>query len=430
VKEYSYWWDTVPSPPPGNENAKATTAALGRRWDVAIVGAGYTGLAAARQLAKAGALVVVLERENIGWGASSRNGGQVLTGLRVDAATLVARYGESRARGLFEVAVESQANLERLIVEERIDCDLHRAGHIVAAWKPAHFAAFRAEQALLARVFNHHVELVPRTEQRAEIGSDVYHGLLVDEHSGALNPARYVHGLAAAARRAGATIACGTAVERFERRSSRWVLTTTGGEVDTADVLMATNGYTDRASPSLQRRFVPVGSHVIATAPLAAADAERLLPRRRVAFDSKHFLYYFRVTADRRLLFGGRAGFSRPAADTTRRAAGILRAGMRTVFPELAEVAIEYAWGGNVAFTRDEMPRAGKLEDAYYAGGYCGHGIALATLLGSLIARRIAGEPIEHPLFDDRFAPIPLYRGTPWFLPLVGAYYTMKDWLQ
>jgi glycine/D-amino acid oxidase-like deaminating enzyme len=430
VKEYSYWWDTVPPSPDGNENAKTTTGRLGRRWDVAIVGAGYTGLAAARQLAKAGASVVVLERENIGWGASSRNGGQVLTGLRLDAATLIARYGESRARALFDSAVESLAHLDRLVAEERIDCDLHRAGHIVAAWKPAHFAAFRAEQALLARVFDHHVELVPRAEQHAEIGSDVYHGLLVDEHSRALNPARYVHGLADAARRAGATIVCGTAVERFERRSSRWVVTTTRGEIDTADLLMATNGYTNGASPALQRRFVAIGSHVIATAPLAPADASRLLPRRRVAFDSKHFLYYFRVTADRRLLFGGRAEFSRPTADTTRRAAGILRTGMRTIFPELAEVPIEYAWSGNVAFTRDEMPRAGKLDDTYYAGGYCGHGIALATHLGSLIARRIAGEPIEHPLFDDRFAPIPLYRGTPWFLPLVGAYFTMKDWLQ
>ena len=149
-----------------------------------------------------------------------------------------------------------------------------------------------------------------------------------------------------------------------------------------------------------------------------------------MAFDSKHFLYYWRLTRDNRLLFGGRAEFSRPAPDTTARAASILREGMARVFPQLSGAGVEYAWGGNVAFTRDQMPHAGRLDDAYYAGGYCGHGIAMATSLGTLIARRMAGESIEHPLFDDRFPAIPFYRGNAWFLPLVGAYYKLKDWLQ
>lgn len=434
MKEYPYWWDTVPESELKTENLEVgagprVESLTGRRFDVAIVGAGYTGLAAARQLAKSGAAAVVLEREDVGWGASSRNGGQVLAGLRLDAATLVRRYGESRARALFEIGLDAAATLERVVSEERIDCDLTRTGHIVAAWKRSHFEAFRETQALLARVFDHHVRLVPREQQREEVGSDLYHGLLVDEHSSALNPARYVRGLAAAARRAGATIICGTGVERVERRTSRWSLITSRGTVEATDVLMATNGYTNGAAPALQRRLVPIGSYIIATEPLAPSDALRLLPRRRVAYDSKHFLYYFRITADHRLLFGGRAEFARPDAATTRRAAATLRDGMRTVFPQLAGASIEYAWGGNVAFTRDEMPRAGKLEGVYYAGGYCGHGIALATHLGTLIARRIAGESIQHPMFDDRFAPIPLYYGRPWFLPAVGAYYKLKDWL-
>jgi Glycine/D-amino acid oxidases (deaminating) len=182
--------------------------------------------------------------------------------------------------------------------------------------------------------------------------------------------------------------------------------------------------------PALQRRFVPIGSYIIATEPLDESVAASLLPRRRMAFDSKHFLYYFRVTTDRRLLFGGRAEFGRPDEHTTRRAAAILRKGMDTVFPSLSGVGIDYAWGGNVAFTRDQMPRAGRLDDLNYAGGYCGHGVAMATYLGEQIARRIGGEPIEHPLFDDRFPAIPMYSGNPWFLPLVGAYYQVKDWLQ
>jgi len=432
LKEYPYWWDTVPSSELKTENSEVSPqveSLTGRRFDVAIVGAGYTGLAAARQLAKSGAATVVLERESVGWGASSRNGGQVLTGLRLEAAALVRRYGESRARALFEIGLDAAATLERIVSEERIDCDLTRTGHIVGAWKRSHFEGLRETQALLARVFDHRVALVPRAQQREEIGSDVYHGLLVDEHSSALNPARYVDGLAAAARRAGVTIACGAGVERVERQASRWSLITTRGTLEATDVLLATNGYTNGAAPALRRRLVPIGSYIIATEPLAASAAAGLLPRRRVAYDSKHFLYYFRVTADHRLLFGGRAEFARPDAATTRRAAAILRDGMRAVFPQLAGASIEYAWGGNAAFTRDEMPRAGKLEGVYYAGGYCGHGIALATHLGSLIARRIAGEPIEHPMFDDRFAPIPLYHGRPWFLPIVGAYYKVRDWL-
>jgi glycine/D-amino acid oxidase-like deaminating enzyme len=155
-----------------------------------------------------------------------------------------------------------------------------------------------------------------------------------------------------------------------------------------------------------------------------------VLPRGRVVFDSKNYLYYFRLTSDRRLLFGGRAEFKQPGPDTTKRAAAILKRGLVRIFPELADKRIEYAWGGNVAFTRDQMPRAGKLDDMYFAGGYCGHGIAMATALGELVARRMAGELIEHPLFDDRFAPIPFYHGRPWFLPIVGAYYRMKDWVQ
>jgi len=400
------------------------------RADVVIVGAGYTGLSAARQLARAGASVVVIERERAGWGASSRNGGQVLTGMKLEASVLVSRYRESRARELFDVACESIACLETLIAEESIDCGYERTGHLCAAFKPAHFEAFRDEQALLARVFDHRVHLVPRAEQRAEIGSDAYYGVMVDERSGALNPAQYVGGLAAAAARAGATIVEGVGVTSLEGGPPRWRVQTTAGTVEARDVLMATNGYTGAASPALQRRFIPIGSYIIATEPLDEQVAAALLPKRRMAFDSKHFLYYFRRTTDRRLLFGGRAEFGRPDQETTRRAAAILRAGMTTVFPELGGVRIDYAWGGNVAFTRDQMPRAGCLDGVYYAGGYSGHGIAMSTYLGQQIARRIAGEPIDHPLFDDRFPPIPMYSGNPWFLPLVGAYYQVKDWLQ
>ena len=424
MNEYAYWLDTIPTP---SESRIATPESLPREADVVVVGAGYTGLSAARRLAMGGASVLVIERETVGWGASSRNGGQVLASLKLDAQTLVDRFGEARARDGFAAALESIAHLETVIAKESIDCEYERTGHLQAAWKPRHFEAFRVEQALVARVFGHRVELVSRDGQWSEIGTDAYYGLLVDQRSGSINPARYVQGLASAARRRGACIATGTGVTRLERRGARWRVATTRGDVAAADVMLATNGYTGAASPPLNRRLVPIGSYIIATEPLTASEAMAILPRRRVAFDSKHFLYYFRLTCDNRLLFGGRAEFSTPSAASTRRAAAILRRGLARVFPQLAGKSIEYAWGGNVAFTRDQMPRAGKLEGAYYAAGYCGHGIAMATYLGDLIARRIAGESIEHPLMDDRFAPIPMYGGHAWFLPLVGLYYRLRD---
>ena len=428
MNEYPYWNDTLSADERRTANHERRPPPS--RVDVAIVGAGYTGLAAARQLAQAGASVAVLEREQVCWGASSRNGGQVITGMKLDAAALVAKFGEARARQVFDVASASIARLEALIAEEAIACGYERVGHICAAWKASHFDGFRDEQSLLQRVFDHPVRLVSRGEQRSELGSDAYHGVLVDERSGALNPAQYGRGLGDAAARAGAAIVTGAGVTEVLRQPGGWRVRTAAGDVQARDVLVATNGYTDDASPALRRRYVPIGSYIIATEPLDARMAAALLPRRRVAFDSKHFLYYFRVTADRRLLFGGRAEFGRPAPDTTRRAAAILRDGMVKVFPQLSGARVDYAWGGRVAFTRDLMPRAGRLDGVYYAGGYCGHGIAMATYLGEQIARRIAGEPIDQPLFDDRFPAIPLYSGDPWFLPLVGAYYQVKDWLQ
>jgi glycine/D-amino acid oxidase-like deaminating enzyme len=436
VKEYPYWWDTLrdsrvasPEPPAPTERAS-----IRPRADVVVIGAGYTGLAAAGHLARTGASVLVLERDRVGAGASSRNGGQVLTGLKLDPATLVDRFGETKARQLFDVARESMTRLQRIISEERIDCEYAHTGHIQAATKAKHFKALQNEQVLLARVFNHRVELVPQAEQRSEVGSDAYHGLLLDEQSAALNPAKYVEGLAAAAARSGATVVTHAPVTGLDMTTKGWRVNVGGGRapdaVEARDVLVATDGYTTDVTPELQRRLIPVGSFIIATEPLAPEVAVALLPKKRVAFDSKYFLHYYRVTRDRRLLFGGRAEFRSPEERSTERTAEILRADMVRTFPELGDAQVEYSWGGNVAFSRDQMPRAGRLGGLYYCGGYAGHGIAMATYLGEQIARRMAGERFDHPLFDDDFASIPLYHGTPWFLPVVGAYYRVKDWLQ
>ena len=434
MKDYPFWWDTrsresgVASreSEPQVESRKSLPTA---RCDVVVVGAGYTGLSAARVLAEAGASVLVLERDEIGSGASSRNGGQALAGLKLEPAALVARFGARRARELFEISLEALRRLEAIIAAEAIDCAYVRCGHIQCAAKPSHFEALRGERDLLERTFGHRVELVGRDDQRREVGSDAYHGLLVDERSGALNPAQLADGLARSAARAGAAIVVKTPVRLVRHAGNRFEIATAAGHVEADDVLMATDAYTTDAAPFLRRRLVSVGSYIVATRPLEAAQADEILPRRRMAFDSKYFLHYFRLTGDHRLLFGGRAEFSEPDQATTRRAAETLRRDLAQVFPQLRHVGIDYAWGGHVAFTRDQMPKAGRLEGQYYAGGYAGHGVAMATYLGELVARRIAGEPLEHPLFDDRLPVIPLYHGTPWFLPMIGAYYRLLDWL-
>ncbi len=421
--ESPYWWTTAPPPPDAS-------APLPERVDVAIIGGGYTGLASARRLARSGASVVVLESETIGWGASSRNGGQVLTGLKPGNEALVARLGRERARQLFAASLAAIDFVEALVAEEGIDCGFARCGHLDAAFRPAHFEGFRRAQELLAREFGHEVRLVPRAEQRGELGSDLYHGLMLDPRSASLHPARYVRGLAEAAARAGALLRDRCAVLGLVRRENRYELTTSRGRVSARDVVVATNGYTGPATPELRRRVVPVGSYIVATQPLRPEVARELLPQRRVVFDTKNFLYYFRLSADDRLLFGGRAQFTPATARSTRRAAEILGRGLVEVFPQLRGVGIDFVWSGNVCFTRDLLPRAGRLNGLHYALGYAGHGVAMATYLGDVVADLILGRADRNPFRGLPFEPIPFYDGRPWFLPFVGAWYRLLDWVR
>ena len=423
LHESPFWFENVPDSAP-------SSSPLPDRADVVVVGAGYTGLAAARELARAGASVAVLEEETVGYGASSRNGGQVLTGLKLGAGELVEAFGRQRARELYGASIEAIERLERLIADERIDCEYARSGHIEAAFTPAHFRALEREQEVLAAVFDREVHVIPRAGQRSELGSDFYHGVLVDDRSGGLHPVKYVRGLAAAAMRAGAKVHERTRATAIERRGTLFAVSTgRTGRIDAGAVLVATNAYTGRLVPALARRVVPIASSIIATEPLASDRAASVLPGRRMAFDTKNFVYYFRLSADNRLLFGGRAEFRRSTPTATRKSAEILRRGMVKVFPELADVRVEYVWSGNVAFTRDLFPHVGRLDGVHYAMGYCGHGVALATRFGMAAANLILGRDDPMPFVNLPFRPFPLYNGTPWFLPLAGAWYTLLDWV-
>ncbi|MCS6849007.1 MAG: FAD-binding oxidoreductase [Anaerolineae bacterium] len=426
MKEHSFWSDTVAAFSPAPHE-------LPPRVDVAIVGGGYTGLSAARELARRGARVAVLEANTIGWGASSRNGGMVLTGLKAGVGKLVKQFGVETARALFCTSLDAINYVEQVVGEESIACDFRRFGHIELAYKPGHFTGFIHEAELLQKHFQHPVRLVDKAHLSDEIESELYHGGLIDEASAGVNPAQYAAGLARAAERAGAWLFAHTRVVHIERGAANgqgFNVATSRGKLRADQVMIATNGYTERLVPWLQRRIIPIGSYIIATEPLPPELAQRVNPRRRMMFDSKNFLYYFRLSADNRMIFGGRAGFVPPNADTLRRSAAILQRGMLEVYPQLKGITVEYAWGGTLGFTFDLLPHAGTTPDGvHYALGCGGHGVALLSYLGACVARRIAGERVENPLFNLPFptAPANLYNGNPWFLPLAGLYYRLLD---
>lgn len=427
TQQSCFWW--ADSPPPKSYLGKP----LPERTDVVVIGGGFTGTSAALQLAKGGAKVTLLEAETIGWGASSRNGGMVLTGLKIPMQTAIKRYGRDFARRLFQCSLDSIDTVERICREEGIDCGFARTGHLLLANKSKHYELMADEVEFMAKEFAHSVRLVPPGEHREEIGSDLFHGALVDEASAGLNPAQYVAGLAGAAEKAGARLHARAGVTRLERRGTRFIVETERGPLETETVFVATNGYTGAIIPELRRKIMPIGSFIIATEPLYHKLTLQLIPRNRMVFDYKHFLHYFRLSDDHRMIFGGRAAFFPENEQTVRRSADILRGEMIEVFPQLRDVQVEYAWGGTLGFAFDLMPHAGGKDGIYFALGYAGHGVAMATYLGETVAKAMFdGKIEEHPFAAFPFpgAPLGLYNGTPWFLPLVGAWHRFLDVIQ
>ena len=428
TQELNYWLTTVEMPISPGQQLPGTS-------DVAIIGAGFTGLSAALALAKRGAKVVVLEAETIGWGASSRNGGMVLTGLKLGVNELISKYGRELTRRMYAASLETIDCVERITKEEDIDCDFARSGHLEVACKQSHFDDYARQAEVIDREFNHQLRIVPRNQLRSEIGSDAYYGGMVDEVSAGLNPARYVAGLAAAAMRAGALICEQTKVQKIERESqngaSGFRVTTSRGSLRARNVLVGTSGYTGAATPALRKKIIPIGSFIITTEVLPDALARELSPRNRQIYDSKNYLYYFRLTPDNRMLFGGRAAFFPETDQTIRRSAEILRRGMISVYPQLRDTKVEYVWGGTLDFCFDIMPHAGQMDGVYFAVGYAGHGVAMATWQGQRMAEWIAEGKTDNPFAEIPFpgAPLGLYNGNPWFLPFAGAYYKVLDWI-
>ena len=429
IRETNYWLTTVAEPACGTEMP------LPDNVDVAIVGAGFCGLSAALELAKRGARVAVLEAQTLGWGASSRNGGMVLTGMKLPVPTLIRRYGREAVQSMYAASLESIALVETIVREEGIDCAFSRCGHLEVACKQSHFDSFAEQAARIQKEFNHELHVISKTELRREIGSNIYFGGMVDETSAGLNPAQYVTGLAKAARRRGASLYDRTRVASVKREAGAgnrsFRLETSRGQLTAREVLLASGAYTTSATPELQRKIIPIGSYIIATEVLAPELACELSPRNRMIYDSKHFLYYYRLTPDNRMLFGGRAAFFPESENTVPRSAELLRRGMVQVYPQLRDTKVEFVWGGTLDFTLDVMPHAGKTSGMHFAVGFAGHGVAAATWMGAQLARAISGDRKENPFTKISFpsAPVGLRSGNTWALPLAGAYYKVLDWL-
>ena len=429
----------MPSTPPLNDDYQrrvfwqATMPALPDRsgrdlpgeTEVVVVGGGYAGVTAARELARRGVEVTLLEAHTLGWGASTRNGGIVHAGYKWSARELIQRYGEAIGKALYQETLDSFRLVKDLIADEAIDCDFREVGHLELAYAPSHAPELDHARESLASV-GVASTVVPLDRIHEEIGSDAYFGALAVEGSGLLHPGRYFAGLAAAADRAGADLHEGVRATSIRREDDgRFRVETERGAVRARDVFVATNGYTDGVVPSLRRRIIPIGSYIIASEPLPEELARELSPKGRAFFDTKNFLYYWHVSADRRMVFGGRASFMPTTIDRT---AAILWRGLVEVHPQMADHRIEYAWGGNVGFTFDRMPHVGRTKDGVtYAMGCCGTGVALMTNLGTKVGAWLAGG--EAPALTSlRFPLVPApYEGRPWVLPFAGEWFRLQD---
>jgi glycine/D-amino acid oxidase-like deaminating enzyme len=422
MKFSPYWLDTAP----GGCLERSRTSVEGGT-EVAVIGGGLTGVVAALHLARRGAKVDLFEQNTVGFGASGRNGGMATTGMSIGIRDAVAKMGFDKAASLYRTYGQAVDLIEKLVMEEGIDCDFARPGKLILASKPAHVQGFEKTAELLNSRLGVETHLVPKSELRREIGSDAFHGGMVDSKSTSLHVGKYIRGLGEAAERAGVTIHEDAPVLTLTKLGSGHELETPRGTIQANQVLLATGAYTRRPFRWHQVRIAPVGSFIIATEPLDASVCDDLLPTRRVASDSKNLLNYFRITPDNRLLFGGRARFAMSNPQSDEKSGKLLRDAMVHIFPQLTGAKVDYCWGGLVDMTLDRMVKAGQHDGVYYSMGYAGHGVQMATYMGRQMAEYMSGVPEANIWRDFEFRRIPGHFGPPWFLPVAGAYYKFKD---
>ena len=396
------------------------------RADVCVIGGGVTGCSAALHLAERGYSVVLLEASEIGHGASGRSGGQILPGLGTDIATVERALGLSAARDIWAMSREAVALTAELIGRHAIPCDL-AWGYLHAAVKPRHVSELKAFRDRLARDYGYEaLTWLEGDALRERVVTDAYPGALHESEAGHLHPLNYTLGLARAARDAGARLHEGSPALDIQRGAPHRVMTPEGSV--TADfVVLGTNAFQHRLVPELEGRVMRAANYIVATEPLSAERAARVLPRNDALSDANFVLDYYRLSGDRRLVYGGEVSYTgrEPRGLQARMDAKIAR-----LFPILRGVAIDYRWGGEVAITLNRAPDFGRVgQTLYYAQGYSGHGMALAGLAGRLMAEAIAGQSERF----DAFAAMPHRRfpggerlRTP-LLVLATSFYKLRD---
>jgi len=395
--------------------------------DVCIIGGGYTGVSAALHLAQAGYSVALLEAGKVGWGASGRNGGQVCTGQRKEQDELEAMLGLERARELWQISQAAKIKLKALIDQFEIDCD-YQPGNAHPDHKPRYAAHTQAMVEKLQRDYGYEqLEYLSPQEMADVTGSKSYYGGALDHGAAHLHPLNYVLGLAHAARASGADIYEQSSVTGYET-GDHLTIRTAKGQVKASRLVLACNAYLDKLEPRLAGKIMPINNFMIATEPLDDATAARINPQNVAIADSRFVVNYYRLSADKRLLFGGgenyRAGFPKDIASFVRKP-------MSLIYPELKNVKIDYAWGGRVAVTLNRLPHLGTLDSdrIIYAQGYSGHGVALATLAGELITEKIQGQSDRFDLIAS--VPTPRFPGGSWLrwpsMAIGMAYYALRD---
>jgi gamma-glutamylputrescine oxidase len=370
-----------------------------RRADVCIIGGGYTGLSSALHLAERGYDVVLLEARKPGWGASGRNGGQLCSGQRKDQVALTEMVGADAARKLWDLAEDAKNLAKQLISKHRIACDL-KLGIAHPDHKPAYAAETRAYVDFLRQQYDYQqIEYLERDAMATLVGSDTYFGGSLDMGAAHLHPLNYALGLADAALSAGAKLYQSTVVEGYQEGSPNRIMTNRG-VVEADSIVLACNGYLGKLERRVSGKIMPINNFIVATEPLSAAQLEEINPRDVAIADSRFVVNYYRLSADKRLLFGGGENYRQNfPADI----ASFVRRPMLQVYQQLAETRIDYAWGGTLAVTLNRMPHFGRLgrHNTYFAQGYSGQGVAMATLAGRLIADAIAGEAESFDLFGS-----------------------------
>lgn len=419
MKLTSYWWDRTPRPtlPEGPPPARA---------DVLVIGSGFTGLSAALEVARGGRETLVLDAEDAGFGCSTRNGGQISTCIKGSYATLARRYGAAHAERILLEGRNSLAWVGEFVTRERISCDFRVVGRFHAAHTEARFEALARNVATEPKDRAAEAYVVPRAEQRCELGTGAYFGGVVYPHHASIDPGRFHQGMLERALAAGVRVVPHCPANAIRRDGRDFSVATPRGNVTARAVIVATNGYTGPLTPWLRRRVIPIGSYIIATEPIAPETMTHLMPKGRIVSDTRKVVYYYRPSPDgTRILFGGRVSYN----ETDPRVSGPrLKSEMARIFPELAATRISHSWFGFIAYTFDELMHVGAREGLHYAMGYCGSGVGMAGYLGMRLGQQVLGRPEGATAFDDiAFETRPFYRGNPWFLAPSVMYYRWRD---